>query len=54
MNKQLTKPHEKNVRIDSPYGLLGVPPDAPCCCMCMGCCPMVKRRCARRLRDLTQ
>lgn len=27
MNKRLTKPHEKNVRLDSPLGLLGVPPD---------------------------
>ena len=27
-NKRLTKPYEKNVRLDSPLGLLGVPPDA--------------------------
>lgn len=29
MNKRLTKPHEKNERLDSPEGLLGVPPDCP-------------------------
>lgn len=28
MNKRLYKPHEKNVRLDEPCGLLGVPPDA--------------------------
>lgn len=28
MNKRLTKPFEKNVRLDAPLGLLGVPPDA--------------------------
>ena len=27
MNKKLYKPHEKNVRLDEPCGLLGVPPD---------------------------
>lgn len=27
MNKRLTKAHVKNERIDSPLGLLGVPPD---------------------------
>lgn len=27
MNRRLTKPFTKNVRIDSPLGLLGVPPD---------------------------
>lgn len=31
MNKRLTKPHEKNERLESPLGLLGVPPDpTPC------------------------
>lgn len=29
MNKRLTKPHEKNERLNSPLGLLGVPPDRP-------------------------
>lgn len=29
MNKRLTKPHEKNERLNSPLGLLGVPPDCP-------------------------
>lgn len=29
MNKKLTKAHKKNIRLDSPLGLLGVPPDAP-------------------------
>lgn len=28
MNKRLYKPHEKNVRLDEPCGLLGVPPDS--------------------------
>ncbi len=28
MCKRLTKPFEKNVRLDAPLGLLGVPPDA--------------------------
>ena len=28
MNKRLTKPHEKNVRLETPTGLIGVPPDA--------------------------
>ena len=28
MNKRLTKPHEKNIRLDAPLGLLGVPPEA--------------------------
>lgn len=28
MNRSLTKPFTKNVRLDSPLGLLGVPPDA--------------------------
>lgn len=28
MEKKLNKPHEINERIDSPLGLLGVPPDA--------------------------
>ena len=27
MNKRLTKPHEKNERLERPCGLLGVPPD---------------------------
>lgn len=27
MNKRLTKPHEKNERLERPSGLLGVPPD---------------------------
>lgn len=27
MNQRLTKPFTKNVRLDSPLGLLGVPPD---------------------------
>lgn len=27
--KKLTKPHTKNIRLDAPLGLLGVPPDAP-------------------------
>lgn len=27
MNKRLTKPREKNERLESPFGLLGVPPD---------------------------
>lgn len=25
--KRLTKPHEKNARLETPFGLLGVPPD---------------------------
>jgi len=29
MEKKLNKPHEINERIDSPLGLLGVPPDCP-------------------------
>ena len=29
MNKNLTKPHSVNVRLDRPCGLIGVPPDAP-------------------------
>lgn len=29
MNRRLTKPYEKNVRLDKPCGLIGVPPDAP-------------------------
>lgn len=29
MNKKLNKPFVKNIRLDSPLGLLGVPPDAP-------------------------
>lgn len=28
VNKRLTKPHQKNIRLDSPLGLLGVPPDS--------------------------
>lgn len=28
MNRSLTKPFIKNVRLDSPLGLLGVPPDS--------------------------
>lgn len=28
MNKSLTKPYEKNVRLSTPTGLLGVPPEA--------------------------
>ena len=28
MNKRLNKPYEKNVRLDEPCGLLGVPPDS--------------------------
>ena len=28
MNKRLTKPHEKNIRLDAPLGLPGVPPEA--------------------------
>ena len=28
MNKRLTKQHTKNIRLDAPLGLLGVPPDA--------------------------
>ena len=28
MNKRLTKPYEKNVRLSTPTGLLGVPPEA--------------------------
>lgn len=27
MNKRLTKPYEKNIRLDEPCGLLGVPPE---------------------------
>ena len=27
MNRRLTKPFVKNIRLDSPLGLLGVPPD---------------------------
>ena len=27
MNKKLTKPYAKNIRLDAPLGLLGVPPD---------------------------
>lgn len=27
MNKRLTKPYERNVRLDNPCGLIGVPPD---------------------------
>lgn len=27
MNKKLTKPHEKNIRLEAPTGLIGVPPD---------------------------
>lgn len=31
MNKELTKPHEKNERLERPCGRLGVPPDpTPC------------------------
>lgn len=44
MNKRLTKPHDKNVRIDSPLGLFGVPPD---CCLCCCCCRMQKNRCGQ-------
>ena len=29
MEKQLNKPYSRNVRLDKPCGLLGVPPDAP-------------------------
>lgn len=29
MNKKLTKPYAKNVRLDRPCGLIGVPPDMP-------------------------
>jgi hypothetical protein len=29
MEKKLNKPHTINERIDSPLGLLGVPPDHP-------------------------
>lgn len=54
MNKQLTKPHEKNVRLEQPAGLIGVPPDTFCCCMCVGCCPMVQRRCRKRNKNLAQ
>ena len=28
MNKRLTKPYEKNVRLSTPTGLIGVPPEA--------------------------
>lgn len=28
MNKRLTKPYEKNVRLATPTGLVGVPPEA--------------------------
>lgn len=27
MNKRLTKQYTKNIRLDAPLGLLGVPPD---------------------------
>lgn len=27
MARKLTKPHTRNIRLDSPLGLLGVPPD---------------------------
>ena len=27
MNKRLNKPYEKNIRLDEPCGLIGVPPD---------------------------
>ena len=29
MTKKLTKPYAKNVRLDKPCGLIGVPPDTP-------------------------
>ena len=31
MNKRLTKPHEKNERLEKPCGRLGVPPDPTAC-----------------------
>ena len=29
MEKKLNKPYSRNIRLDKPYGLIGVPPDAP-------------------------
>lgn len=29
MEKKLNKPYSRNVRLDKPCGLLGVPPDTP-------------------------
>lgn len=53
MNKRLTKPHEKNVRLNSPLGLLGVPPDClPCCRVCCRYC--YGWSCKRNRRTLTQ
>lgn len=28
MHKRLTKPYERNVRLEAPTGLIGVPPDS--------------------------
>ena len=47
MNKRLTKPAERNERLNSPTGLIGVPPDyTPRCCRycCRFCCGMACRR----------
>lgn len=53
MNKRLTKPYEKNVRLSSPLGLLGVPPDNnnPCCRFC---CMMCYGITCKRRRTLPQ
>ena len=29
MEKKLNKPYSRNIRLDKPCGLIGVPPDAP-------------------------
>lgn len=51
MNKHLTKTHIKNERIDSPLGLLGVPPDSGVCCQCCcAYCMLHRCGCHRRRR----
>lgn len=54
MEKRLNKPHERNVRLDNPTGLIGVPPDLPCCCLCPGCCPLIRKKCHKRRKEFTQ
>ena len=54
MNKHQPKPYDKNEHLFSPAGMFGTPPDAHCCCLCPGCCVMVKRMCMRRIKDTAQ
>lgn len=52
MNKHQPKPYEKNVRLSSPTGLIGVPPDTFCCCR--RCCLVCDVHCRRSRHTITQ